>query len=47
MIKDRDQLIAIVQEHLDGYFAETEPGEEDTEDMAEGIVRAIETRGNL
>ncbi|MFH9215444.1 hypothetical protein [Streptomyces globisporus] len=36
-----DQLINTIRETLDAYHAEVEPGDEDTDDMAHAIARAI------
>ncbi|MFF8250149.1 hypothetical protein [Streptomyces griseus] len=38
-----DQLVNIIRETLDAYHAEIAPGDEDTDDMAHAIARAIRT----
>jgi hypothetical protein len=36
-----DQLANIIRDALDAYLNEVEPGDEDTDDMAHVITRAI------
>ncbi|MFJ2568911.1 hypothetical protein ACIOYT_00625 [Streptomyces halstedii] len=43
MALTQDQLVDTIRDTLDAYLAEVEPGDEDTDDMAHAIARAIRT----
>lgn len=44
---DRERMAEVIGEALDAYFAEVDPQDADTDDMAWTVVRALDRAGIL